>query len=114
MIPRPQNATRAVAGSLGRRAAASSSPLAMSATSGGLDSQPVSGAERARGLGRQLPPVQQVPTRTARFAAVRAGRRVQAALGDERVAHLVERLELADHAVAAAVAAGPAGAAPQA
>src|SRR5919107_2120398 len=102
MIPRPQKATAVgrAAGSTGCEALLSSA-LAMSATSGGLDSQPVSGAERARRLGRQLVPVQQVPTRTAGLAAVRAGRCVPAALGDQRVAHLLERLQLADHAVAA-------------
>src|SRR5262245_10360456 len=94
MIPRPQKATLRT------------SPSAISATSGGLDAQPVSGAERARRLRRQLVPVQQVPTRRARLAALGAGRGVAAALRDQREAHLVERLELAGDAVAAAVAAG--------
>src|SRR5215210_2741054 len=101
MIPRPQKATGPI------------SVFAMSATSGRLDSQPVPRAERARRLGRQLVPVQQVPTRPARLAAVRARRRVPAALRDQRVAHLVERLQLADHAVAAALAPAAARAAPQ-
>src|SRR5688572_18561254 len=101
MIPRPQKAT-AVGGAAGSAGCEAMlfSPLAMSATSGGLDSQPVSGAERASRFGRQHVPVQQVPTRTARLAAVGSGRCVPAALGDERVAHLVERLQLADHPVA--------------
>src|SRR5215218_6739759 len=101
MIPRPQKATRPI------------SLVAMSATSGGLDSQPVSGAERSRRLGRQLVPVQQVPTRPARLPAVRARGRVAAALRDERVAHLVERLQVTHHAVAAALAPRPAGATPE-
>src|SRR3954454_17020384 len=96
MMPRPQKATSRF------------SLPAMSATSGDLDPQPVSGSEVARRLRRQLVPVQQVPTRRAVLAAVRAGRGVTAALGDQRVAHRVERLQLADHAVAATVPPGAA------
>ena len=85
----------------------------MSATSRGLDPQPVAGPEAAGRLRRQLLAVQQVPTRRARLAAVSAGRRVAAPLGDQREAHLVQRLELAHDAVAAAVPPGAARAAPQ-
>ncbi|HZC14223.1 MAG TPA: NAD(P)-dependent oxidoreductase, partial [Thermoleophilaceae bacterium] len=47
--------------------------------------------ERARGLRLELLPVQQVPTRRARPATLRAGWRMAAALGDQREAHLGER-----------------------
>src|SRR5215212_490114 len=115
MIPRPQKATRRAPAPGGARCAAmaSSLSLAISASSRGLDAQPVSGPEGARRLRRQLLPVQQVPTRRAVLAAVRAPRPEAPALGDQGVAHLVERLELADDAVAAAMRAAAAGAAPQ-
>src|SRR6266545_7022727 len=115
MMPRPQKATRRPAPAPGdaRCAAMSSSAPAISATSGRLDPQPVSGAEGAGRLRRQLVPVQEVPTRRAGLAALRAGRSVAAALGDEREAHLVECLELADDAVAAALPSRPAGAPPE-
>src|SRR3954447_17607232 len=93
MIPRPRNATR--------------SGFAMSATSGGLDSQPVAAPQRTAGLRADLLAVHEVASRIAGLAAVRALRPLPAPLGDERVGHLVERLDLADHAVAAAVRAGP-------
>src|SRR4051812_7033576 len=91
MIPSPRNATR--------------SGLAMSATSGGLDSQPVAAPERTCGLGWDLLSVHKVASRGAGLAAAGALGAVAPALGDERVRHLVERLELADHPVAAAVGA---------
>src|SRR4051812_16234105 len=95
MIPRPRNATR--------------SGFAISATSGGLDSQPVAAPQRTCGLGRDLLAVHEVAPGLARLASVRALRPVAAALGDQRVRHLVQGLELAHHAVAAAVLPGPAG-----
>src|SRR4051794_33751364 len=98
MMPRPQKATR--------RSLAS-----ISATSRCLYPQPVPGIEAAGRLGRQLVPVQQVPTSRARLAAVSARRRVPAPLCDQREAHRLERLELAGHAVAAALFAGAARAA---
>src|SRR5215210_2127774 len=114
MIPSPQKATRPAPAPGGARCAAMSScSLAISATSGRLDPQPVSRLEGARRLRLQLRPVQQVPTRRALLAARRSGRRVSAALRDERVAHLGERLQLADDAVAAAPAPGAARAAPE-
>ena len=64
-------------------------------------------------LRRQLLAVEQVAPARARLAAVRARRRVAAALGDERVGHVLERLDLAHDAVAAAVLAGAARAAAQ-
>src|SRR6185503_17461106 len=100
MMPRPQKATR--------RSLAS-----ISATSRCLDPQPVPGLEAAGRFRRQLVPVQQVPTRRARLAAVSAGRGVPAPLGDQREAHRLERLELARNAVAAALPAGAARAAPE-
>src|SRR2546423_2217906 len=58
MIPRPRNATR--------------SGFAMSATSGGLDSQPVAAPQRTGGLGLDLLAVHEVPARGARLAALGA------------------------------------------
>src|SRR5688500_18085226 len=98
MIPRPTKPTFSIP--------------AMSATSRCLDSQPVAGAQYARRLARELLAVDPVPTPSAGLATVGAGRRVSAALGDQRVAHLGQRLELACHAVTAAVAPGAARAAP--
>src|SRR3954451_4532384 len=98
MIPSPRNATRSVRS-------------AMSATSRGLDSEPVAGLERARRLRLQLLAVQQVPTRPAGLAALGAGRRMAAALGDQRVAHLIQGLQPAGHTVPAPVAPLAAGAA---
>src|SRR4051794_33283692 len=95
MIPRPRNATR--------------SGFAMSATSGGLDSQPVAAPQSTGGLGRRLVAVHEVAARGAWLASGGALRPVTAALGDERVGHLLERLDLADHAVAAAMPAFAAG-----
>ena len=69
----------------------------------GLDSQAIAGAERTGGLRRQLVAVQQVAAALAVRAAVGAGRRVPAALGEQRVAHVGQRLDLAHDAVAAAV-----------
>ena len=85
----------------------------MSATSRCLDSQPVAGMEVARRLRRQLLAVDEVLTPRARLATIGARRRMAAALGDQRVAHLGERLELAHHAVAAARAPRAARAAAQ-
>src|SRR5829696_3339063 len=87
------------------------SSLAISATSRCLDSQPVAGLQGSRRLRRQLVAVDQVPTPSARLATVGPRRGVPAPLRDQRVAHLRERLELAHHTVAAAIAPGPAGAA---
>src|SRR5215216_842142 len=100
MIPSPQKAIRPCS-------------LAISTTSRRLDPQPVSRPEGARCLRRQLLPAQQVPTSRAVLAAVGAGRGVTAPLGDEREAHLGERLQLADDPVAATVPAGTARAAPE-
>ena len=62
------------------------------------------GCELADRLGRQLLAVEQVAARLRPCSPPSApGRRVAAALGDQRVAQRRQRLELADHAVAAAV-----------
>ena len=84
---------------------------AVAAAAGRLDRQPVAGLQLAAGLGRQLLAVEQVAPARAVGAAVGAGRRVAAALGDERVGHRRQRLELAHEPVAAAVAPGAARAA---
>src|SRR6188472_1604939 len=100
MIPSPTNPTR-------------STFSAISTTSRCLDSQAVARPERPRRLRRQLLAVHEVPTRSARLSTVRPRWRVAAALRDQRVAHLRERLELAHHPVAAAVCPVSARAAPQ-
>src|SRR5215218_11497597 len=69
-----------------------------------LDREPVAGPQLARRLRRQLVAVEQVAPAGAGRAAVGAGRRVAAALGDQRVGHRRLRLELAHDPVAAAVA----------
>src|SRR5215207_381259 len=99
MMPSPTNPTRLI--------------RAMATTSRSLDSQPVARSERARRLGGELPAVQQVPTRLARLSVLRPRWRVPAALRDQRVAHLGERLELPHNAVAAPPGALSARAAPQ-
>src|SRR2546423_12274156 len=71
MIPRPRNATR--------------SGFAMSATSGGLDSQPVAAPQRTGGLRSDLLAVHEVQARGAGVASRGALRPVPAALGDQRV-----------------------------
>src|SRR3954453_3453995 len=89
------------------------SGAAMATSSRCLDSQPIAGAQCTGGLRRQLVPVQQVATARAVAAAVRAARRMPPPLGQGRVAHAVERLDLADAAVAAGVLAVPAAVPPQ-
>src|SRR3954447_8244640 len=74
----------------------------MSSASRGLDPQPLAGPQATAGLRRQLLAVQQVPALGAGLAARGARRRVPAALGEQREAHAGQRLELADHPVAAA------------
>src|SRR5436190_13256755 len=90
MIPSPRNEIR--------------SSAAMPTSTRGLDPQPLAGAQGTGGLGRQLVAVQEIAPRLARFAAVRTARPVSAAFREERELHLAEGLQLADHAVPAAVA----------
>src|SRR4051794_12174887 len=85
---------------------------AVTAAPGRLERQPVAYGQRARRLRLQLLAVEQVAPPRARLAARRPGRGVTAALGDERVGHRRQRLELADDPVAAAPGAVAAGAAP--
>src|SRR5213075_2877225 len=77
----------------------------------GLDSESVTASEATPGLRRELFAVQGVAAARAVFTAGGAARRVPAALGYQREAHLGERLELADHTVPAVVRARPARAA---
>src|SRR5947207_1300680 len=65
-----------------------------------------------RGLRRQHFAVEQIAAGGAVRAALRAGWGVPAALGQQRVRHRFEGLDLADHAVAATVGTGAAAAAP--
>ena len=59
--------------------------------------------ERAGGLAGQSFPVELIAPASTRSAALGPGRCVAAALGDQREGHLLERFDLARHAVAAAV-----------
>src|SRR5687768_12879129 len=86
---------------------------AMPATSRCLDPQPLTGAQATARLRLQRLAVEQVAPALARPAAGRARRGVAAALGEQGVAHVGERLDLAHHAVAAAVGAVAARAAAQ-
>ena len=74
----------------------------MSAASRGLDSQPVAGAQRAEALPGNSSPFSRFLPGAPGSPPSTPGGAVAAPLGDQRVAHLVERLELAGHAVAAA------------
>src|SRR5436309_14554443 len=104
MMPSPMNPTRSIFSIL--RGAA------VPAGTRRLDTQPVTGAQPPRRLGRQLFAVEEVAPGPARRAPVRPRRRVAPALGDQGVLHLLERLDLAHDAVAAAKAArAPASAA---
>src|SRR5687767_12028776 len=89
MIPRPRNAMR-------------SSP-AMCTTSWCLDSQPIAGPEATRRLRLELLAIEQVATALAVAAAVGPAWRVAAPLREQRVAHVGQRLDLADDAVAPGV-----------
>ena len=71
---------------LDRRCSVRIARHAVSAAARRLDPQPLPGRSVPRRLGRQLLAVEQVAARRARLAAVGAGRRVAAALGDQRVA----------------------------
>src|SRR4051794_6132782 len=98
MIPSPRKATRS---------AGTVAPAAR-----GLDPQHLAGSELAARLGRDLLVVDEVASRLPVLAAVGAAGGVAAALGDERVGHGLERLDGADDAVAPAVRAAAARAAP--
>src|SRR6187200_2619048 len=96
MIPNPMNPT---------------ARSAMPTTSRRLDPQRLTARQATARLRRQLLAVDQVAALRAGLAASRSGRSVAAALGEQRVVHVRERLELADHAVAASVSSIAAGAA---
>src|SRR3954454_21668501 len=88
------------------------SDFPMFATSGGRDSQPLPAPQPTDALRRYLLAIDEIPPGGARLAACRPLRPVAAALGDERVRHLVQGLELAHDAVAAAMPAAASGPAP--
>src|SRR5215216_2358883 len=74
-----------------------------------LDPEHVAGLQRARGFRGQLFAVEQVATACAVLSARLAGRSDRAPLGEKRHAAPLERLQLANDAVPAAVLAVPAG-----
>src|SRR5215211_1131832 len=82
---------------------------AVSPASRGLDPQPLAGPECPRGLRSHLVAPDEVAPERAVPAALCPRRRVTAALGQQRVRHVLERLDLADDPVAAAVLAVAAG-----
>src|SRR4051794_37533180 len=88
---------------------AAPSRRAVAPAAGGLDPQPLAGAERPRGLRLDLGVPDEVASHRAVPAAVGARWRVTAPLGQQRVRHVLERLDLADDAVAAAALAVAAG-----
>src|SRR4051812_6726832 len=77
----------------------------MAAAAGGLDAQSLARAQRAQRLGTDVGAVDRVAPHRPRAAPVGARRSMPAALADQRVGHVLERLDLPDHAVAAAVGA---------
>src|SRR5947208_16193155 len=79
---------------------------------GRFETQALALAQRPGGLARKRPPVERVAPAGAGLPPRRAGRAMAAALGDEREAHLLERFELAHHAIAATMAPVAARAAP--
>src|SRR3954468_24856894 len=81
---------------------------AMPTTSRRLDPQRLTARQATARLRRQLLAVLEVAAHRSGLAAVRSRRCVAAALGQQRVVHVGERLELADHAVAALVPAAAA------
>src|ERR1700690_654690 len=101
-----------VIGELSLRNGAVRHRLPEPAASGRFDAQPLPGAQRARDLAWQWLAVERVAPGRSRLAPGGAPRGVPAALGDQREGHLLQRLQLADHAVAAARVPGAAGAAP--
>src|SRR4051794_3920247 len=88
MMPSPTNPTHS---------------FAMPATSRCLDRQTLPGAQATRRLRLELGAVEQVAPALAWLAAVGTRRPVAAALGEQGVAHVGQRLELAHDPVAAAV-----------
>src|SRR4051794_34959707 len=97
MIPSPIQPTRSAI-----------APRSMSPSSRGLDPQALALADRADRLGLDRLAVDQVAPPFAVLAAVGAARGVAAALGQQRVGDAAaQRLDLAHHAVAAAVRPGP-------
>jgi hypothetical protein len=82
-------------------------------TSGRFDSEDVSSGKLDGGLRWELVSVEEVPSGRARFAPLGAGGSVPAALAEDGGAAVLERLELADDAVAASVQALAARAEPE-
>src|SRR5271155_5711047 len=99
MMPRPRKQIR--------------SGIPESSPTGGFDAQPLARPQCAGGLARQAVAVELIAPPRSRLAAEGPGGGVAATLGDQREAHLRQRLQLADDAIAAAVHARAAGAAAQ-
>src|SRR5438105_4132640 len=110
MIPSPRNATRSIA-AMRRAAYRRLVGLAVAAAARRLDPEALAGGERSHRLGRQLLSVEQVAASRSGLATARTPRAVAAPLREQRVLHLLERLDLPDHPVAAPMTARPAGAA---
>src|SRR5215207_2963557 len=93
-----------------RASGATCEPRPLTSASRRLDSQLLPAEELARGLRLELGAVQQVAPARAVVAAICARWSVPAALGQQRIGHGLERLELAHDAVAAALRARAAAA----
>src|SRR5262249_8694242 len=76
-----------------------------------FDAQALAGAELSRDLPGKRDAIDQIASGGARSAPFGPAWAVAAALGDQREGELGKRLDLSNHAVAAAVAPGAAGAA---
>src|SRR6202035_2015937 len=100
MIPRPRKTIRSTV---------SSGDISESSPTGRFDAQPPAAAQRARALAGGGAPAVAVPPGRPRQSAMGAARGMAPALGDQREGHLAQRLELAHHAVPAAVPSGAPG-----
>src|ERR1700751_4581581 len=100
MIPRPRKPIR-------------SAGIAVSSPTGGFDAKPLAGSQLTGALAGQLLPVELLAPARPVLTPASPRRGVAATLGDQREAHLAQRLQLAHHPVAAAVAPDPARPPPQ-
>src|SRR4051812_16806830 len=82
----------------------------MAASAGGLDAQPLTGAQPTGGLRRDLLTADEVAPGGAVAAALGAPRPRAPPLGDQRVGHALQRPDPADDAAPAAMGAVAAGA----
>src|SRR3954454_12245381 len=104
MTRRSQPARRETSGAVPEPAATSAARR--------LDAQPLARPQLSSRLRLELLAIEQVAPARAVRSAIGTPRRVLAALGERRIRHRLERLELADDTVASAVRSGTAAVAP--